>query len=400
MAKFGIGNFFSKIGNKLMLWKHQIKDKNKDTAINDSNVEKNINKKRRKLKLLLIVIFASQVYLTVPKLRNSGPNNFGDDSNVDSVEKVIYTPKVNYTFHSNDDKIKSKSIAKLLNFSSHRGGSDPLLPGSGFSSGPKPPASTSKSKGLFNFLPGVEGFQPKAPLPQKSSFKFGPKNSNSKFQLSPSGSGNPSGSGGNEPFNNFTNVKKDIPGYNPRYYSAQPKNTQTSRTKLKKKQLEQCELEEKRINRPGQKDKITVARRESENRNFYIEHDTIRLKIYHAKEFGLTPPPSFNSDHAKKLKETDLNAYKMYVRDKNILPDSFIEEVAKAYRDHIMDPNTQVIRGTINAIQRPKDRQDVIHFFNRKKEVNIFVGLNGRYQSGWRLNQKKVLEFLRTKNLM
>lgn len=64
----------------------------------------------------------------------------------------------------------------------------------------------------------------------------------------------------------------------------------------------------------------------------------------------------------------------------------------QALQAHIRNPNTLVIRGTMNKVP-------VTHFFNPQTGINVMRSMNGNLLSGWRLTGHQVKKLLTTRGL-
>ncbi len=69
------------------------------------------------------------------------------------------------------------------------------------------------------------------------------------------------------------------------------------------------------------------------------------------------------------------------------------EAFKMAIRDHMKDPNTQVVKGTHRTTQK------VTHYFNPKTRVNVMKDQNGEFVSAWRLSDDQIKHLLTSGNI-
>ena len=73
---------------------------------------------------------------------------------------------------------------------------------------------------------------------------------------------------------------------------------------------------------------------------------TARKKIYHALDFGVALPDTLDLEYAKSLSTKDRLKY---LSDPDILPQKGVGEYMKKLGQHLLDPSTDLIVGTLGG---------------------------------------------------
>lgn len=77
-------------------------------------------------------------------------------------------------------------------------------------------------------------------------------------------------------------------------------------------------------------------------------------------------------------------------RNREILPEAYVEESGRDLRLHVLDPDSKIIEGTLGVNREANDGPPKIegyHLDNDKTGFNTFFDKNGRrYRTGFKLN--------------
>lgn len=134
----------------------------------------------------------------------------------------------------------------------------------------------------------------------------------------------------------------------------------------------------------------------------FIGESQARKKIYHAPDFGIKLPESFDVNYAEQLEP---KARMEYVR--KTLPPKYVYDFMKAMAEHVAAAETNVIKmGTLGGNGHSKDWEKGPmpgkHFFNPKDGNDLFFaddnGFN--YHTGWTLNEDQIRDLLNNNNIL
>merc|ERR1712222_160621 len=78
------------------------------------------------------------------------------------------------------------------------------------------------------------------------------------------------------------------------------------------------------------------------------------------------------------------------LRNKEVLPDAYVEQYGRDLRLHVLDPDTKIIEGTLGAnreVNGGPPKIEGYHFYNDRTGFNGFFDKNGRrYRTGFETN--------------
>lgn len=95
-------------------------------------------------------------------------------------------------------------------------------------------------------------------------------------------------------------------------------------------------------------------------------------------------------------------------RNKEMLPNSSVNDYKRKLRSHLLDPETKAIPGTygLNRARRTSMKlkpSEGVHYYNEGTGMDVFIETdkNGRrsFKSGWILNPKQITDVVENKNL-
>jgi hypothetical protein len=132
----------------------------------------------------------------------------------------------------------------------------------------------------------------------------------------------------------------------------------------------------------------------------FADHDQLRKKFYHAKDVNSPIPKKLANGELERLANNSIIKERLKAfTDKKILPDSYVDIDGKLLREHLLDPNTIKIEGTLGANRDLRTNGKIpkihgSHYYNPETGFNVFVSAKGnRYRTGFSLKkgQKKDL---------
>lgn len=91
-------------------------------------------------------------------------------------------------------------------------------------------------------------------------------------------------------------------------------------------------------------------------------------------------------------------------RNKDILPDAFVEQGAHDITFHVLDPETRIIPGTFGEYQQSRGvgpKLEGYHLYNDRTKFNAFFeGSTMRYHTGMKANQKQQTDIKENHNFL
>lgn len=122
---------------------------------------------------------------------------------------------------------------------------------------------------------------------------------------------------------------------------------------------------------------------------FYHAFGQLRDKFYHSWVFPDSLAPEMSKTKLKKVqniaRDGSKRSYKRRLkklRDKNFISDQDIARLNGYLREHVINPDTYVIRGTLGANReqrKPKLKKfEGYHLYNDKTRMDAFYDLNNR----------------------
>lgn len=91
-------------------------------------------------------------------------------------------------------------------------------------------------------------------------------------------------------------------------------------------------------------------------------------------------------------------------RNKEILPDAYVEQHGRDFRFHVLAPDTKMIEGTLCANREAKGGPPKIegfHFYNERTSFNSFFDKNGElYRTGFKTKGSQKIDINTNSNMM
>ena len=91
-------------------------------------------------------------------------------------------------------------------------------------------------------------------------------------------------------------------------------------------------------------------------------------------------------------------------RNKEVLPDAYVEQYGRDLRFHALDPDTKIIEGTLGANRETNGGPPKIegyHLYNDKTGFNSFFDRNGKqYRTGFETNRRQRIDIKTNGNII
>lgn len=130
---------------------------------------------------------------------------------------------------------------------------------------------------------------------------------------------------------------------------------------------------------------------------FEIEFKEVRNKFYHAKDFGVDFPPTFNETAFNLINRKKLNLRQKYLA-KTVLLEA-VNQLRLAIKNHALNESTNLMIGT----HRLYPEVPAYHFYNNKTGNNCFFYIDkenraGNFVSGWTFSESQMDNLIATGN--
>lgn len=96
-------------------------------------------------------------------------------------------------------------------------------------------------------------------------------------------------------------------------------------------------------------------------KEFYHPYPQVRDKFHHARDIGVPIPITLADDFDDLARNNNYRKRLRFFRDKEKLPPEYVEVAAIKLREHVIDPDTQVIRGTFAKRAEARRRRQMKH---------------------------------------
>lgn len=212
----------------------------------------------------------------------------------------------------------------------------------------------------------------------------------------------------------------------PKKEKSEPSNydyLSSSSSKKKKKSAEQCELDEKG-KETAKKDFEKAIKEESKlnerrrkagrglltvifkgDLKLLAENDHLRDKFHHSPDLGSPLPATLSIKELARLSNPSLYEERLETfRNREILPETYVEQYGRDLRFEILSPDTKVKPGTFGANSEAKGRSKKIPgyiAYNDKTNFCAFFEQNGNlYKTGFIANASQQTDIEENSNLM
>jgi hypothetical protein len=138
---------------------------------------------------------------------------------------------------------------------------------------------------------------------------------------------------------------------------------------------------------------------------FFAPNEQLRDKFHHALDSGSPIPETLGEYELARLSDPNLYQERLQTfRDRDILPEAYVEQYGRDLRSHVLDPDTRIIRGTLGANREANGGPPKIegyHLYNKKTGFNCFFDKNGRrYRTGFMTNKGQKTDIKINSNMM
>lgn len=246
-------------------------------------------------------------------------------------------------------------------------------------------------------LPVVEGFTAPISRPGQSSrgyFDRRPVRGTSGQNPTGGGSGgnqNPSSGSdtGSSSSNPTPKPEPEVMNYG---LGSSPKTKKEKALEKSDRELKESIQEEKKLNAKRKKQgKATITLIVKDGIRLFTTRDQLRDKFHHARDLGSPIPGTLGNGELARLADPSLYRERLETfRNKEILPEAYVEQYGRDLRSHVLDPDTIMIKGTLGANHQAKGGPSKIegyHLYNDRTGFNSFFDKNGRrYRTGFKTN--------------
>ena len=261
------------------------------------------------------------------------------------------------------------------------------------------------------FLPGAEGFTAPISRPGQSSreyFDGKPARGASRQNSAGGGSGgNPNPSNGSDAGSCSSNpTPKAAPEVMIHGLGSPPKTKKQKALEKMERELKESIQEEDKINSQRKKQgKASITLIIKDSVRFFAPHDQLRDKYHHAPDLDSPIPGTLVDGELARLADPSLYRERLETfRNKEVLPDAYVEQYGRDLRLHVLDPDTKIIKGTLGANCESNGGPTKIegyHFYNDKTGFNGFFDRNGRrYRTGFEPNRSQKIDIKTNNNMM
>jgi hypothetical protein len=257
------------------------------------------------------------------------------------------------------------------------------------------------------FLSGAEGFTPSISRSGRSSRGY----SDSRPATGASGQ-NPGGGGSGGNSNIGSGSEADSCSSNPTpkatpevmHYGlgSQPKTKKQKALEKMKQELQESIREEDKLNA---KRKASITLIIKDGIRFFAPNDKLRDKYHHAPNLDSPIPETLGDAELARLADPSLYRERLETfRNREILPEAYVEQYGRDLRFHVLDPDTKIIEGTLGANREANGGPPKIegyHLYNDRTGFNAFFDKNGRrYRTGFEANRSQKIDIKTNSNMM
>ena len=261
------------------------------------------------------------------------------------------------------------------------------------------------------FLPGAEGFTPPISRPGQSSSGYSdsrPARGASGQNTGGGGSGgNPNPSSGSKAGSCSSNptpkAKLEVMNYG---LGSPPKTKKQKALEKKKRELQESIQEEDKLNaRRKKQGKGNITLMIKDGIRLFAPNDQLRDKYHHAPDLNSPIPGTLGAAELARLADPSLYRERLETfRNREILPEAYVEQYGRDLRFHVLDPDTKIIEGTLGANREANGGPPKIegyHLYNDRTGINCFFDKNGRqYRTGFETNRSQKIDIKTNSNMM
>ena len=187
---------------------------------------------------------------------------------------------------------------------------------------------------------------------------------------------------------------------------SQPKTKKQKALEKMKRELKESIQEEDKINAQRKKQgKASITLIIKDGIRFFAPNDQLRDKYHHAPDLDSPIPGTLVDGELARLADPSLYRERLEtLRNKEVLPDAYVEQYGRDLRLHVLDPDTKIIEGTLGAnreVNGGPPKIEGYHFYNDRTGFNGFFDKNGRrYRTGFETNRSQKIDIKTNSNMM
>jgi hypothetical protein len=247
----------------------------------------------------------------------------------------------------------------------------------------------------------AEAFPP--PLPQRP----GSRTANGMGGSNP-GSGSEWGSGSESESGScsINPTPKDTPEVVNYELRSPPKTKKQKALEKMKRELQESIEEEDKLNAQRKKEgKATITLIIKDGLRFFAPNDQLRDKFHHAPDLDSPIPETLGEAELARLSKSGLYRERLETfRNREILPEAYVEQTGRDLRLHALNPDTRIIKGTFGGNREARDGTPKIqgyHLYNDQTGFNAFFDMNGRqYRTGMKASNAQQKDIKQNKNFL
>jgi hypothetical protein len=189
------------------------------------------------------------------------------------------------------------------------------------------------------------------------------------------------------------------------YEFRSPPKKQKALEKMKRELQESIEEEDK-LNAQRKKDgKATITLIIKDGLRFFAPNDKLRDKFHHAPDLDSPIPETLGEAELARLSKSGLYRKRLETfRNREILPEAYVEQTGRDLRLHALNPDTRIIKGTFGGNREARDGTPKIqgyHLYNDKTGFNAFFDMNGRqYRTGMKASNAQQKDLKQNNNFL
>ena len=181
-----------------------------------------------------------------------------------------------------------------------------------------------------------------------------------------------------------------------------PKTKKQKALEKMKQELQESIREEDKLN-AKRKARITLIIKDGIR--FFAPNDQLRDKYHHAPDLDSPIPGTLGDTELARLADPSLYRERLETfRNREILPEAYVEQYGRDLRFHVLDPDTKIIKGTLGANREANGGPPKIqgyHLYNDKTGFNAFFDKNRRlYRTGFEANRSQKIDIKTNSNMM
>jgi len=185
-----------------------------------------------------------------------------------------------------------------------------------------------------------------------------------------------------------------------------PKTKKQKALEKMEQELKESVEEEDKLNAQRKKEgKGSITLMIKDGIRLFAPNEQLRDKFHHALDLD-SPIPGTLGD-AKLARLTDPSLYRERLetfRNREILPEAYVEQYGRDLRLHVLNPDTKIIKGTLGANKEANGGPPKIegyHLYNDKTGFDAFFDKNGRqYRTGMEANRGQKIDIKTNGNIM